>query len=293
MEFDENFKKIDAESLWWLMVVHEYDPIFYMRARIQGSECLQLQKAYAFETALDIGCGPGSCWPFLKSMNIIGLDIKIGKLLKKRAAKYGVELIKADAQHLPVREETVALVLCEEVLEHLNDPLLALHEISRVMKNDAKLLVDVPALLDKIRDPALAPFVILLERFAEKIRGQTEQKELKEEYGGELKTVETISRIIGKMPSKSVRLLAFRIVWIFWTARSALAEHVGTYGWAWKGMLERAGFTIEKVQGCAILYLPALLMKNLEPLNQIEDRIRSRYPFRELGQILCMRLRKN
>lgn len=290
---EENLKKLDAESLWWLMVVHEYDPIFYMRARIQGDECLRLKEKRLSETALDVGCGPGPCWPFLKGMHIIGLDIKIGALVKERAKQNDVELVIADAQHLPIKEKEVALLTCEEVLEHLPNPFLALREVSRVMKDDGVLLVDVPALIDKVRDPALTPFVILIERIVEKIRGQTKSKGLKEEYGGELRTVETSKRMISRIPSRRLRLLALRLVWIFWTVRSALAEHVGTYGWSWTSILEKAGFTIEKVQGCAIFYLPALLMKDLEPLNRFEERIRAKYPFRTLGQIMCIRARKS
>lgn len=289
---DANLKRLDAESLWWLMVVHEYDPIFYMRARIQGAECQRLKEKHLSEIALDVGCGPGPCWPFLKGMQIIGLDIRIGALVKERAKQNNVDLIIADAQHLPIKEKEVSLLTCEEVLEHLPNPYLALQEVSRVMKDKGILLVDVPALIDKVRDPALAPFVMLIERIMEKMRGQTKSKGLKEEYEGELRTVETSKRMISTIPSMRLRLFALRLVWIFWTVRSALAEHVGTYGWSWTSIIEKAGFNIDKTQGCAIFYLPALLMRNLEPVNRFEERIRAKYPFRALGQIMCIRAHK-
>jgi len=289
---EKNVEKIDPESLWWLMVVHEWDPIFYMRDHIQGGECLSLRKKYVSQTALDVGCGPGPCWPFLKGMRIIGLDIKIGPSIKNRAKQYGVELVIADAQHLPIKKKEIALLTCEEVLEHLHDPFLALREISRVMKDDGVLLVDTPVLLDKVRDRAIAPFVILLEKIVEKIRGQGEKKGSKEDGGGRLRTVETAAVVISRIPSEYLRLLALRFIWIFWTVRAALEEHVGTYGWAWTTILKKAGFEIEKVQGCAIFYLPALMMKNLAPLNRFEEKIRAKYPFHALGQIMCIRARK-
>jgi SAM-dependent methyltransferase len=50
----------------------------------------------------------------------------------------------ADVHRLPFREETFDIVLCTEVLEHLDAPDSALRELHRVLKPGGKLLLTTP-----------------------------------------------------------------------------------------------------------------------------------------------------
>jgi SAM-dependent methyltransferase len=52
--------------------------------------------------------------------------------------------IQADAYHLPFGDDTFAVALCAEVIEHTHSPALALREIRRVLKPGGKLLLTTP-----------------------------------------------------------------------------------------------------------------------------------------------------
>lgn len=98
------------------------------------------------ESVLDVGCGEGitlnkltQMYPNLKAE---GLDyseeaIKIGKQVYPN-----LKLIKGDIYKLPYKDNSFEVVLCNEVLEHLEYPEKALDELKRV--SSKYLLLSVP-----------------------------------------------------------------------------------------------------------------------------------------------------
>ena len=52
--------------------------------------------------------------------------------------------VVGDVQHLPIKEGSVSKILCSQVIEHLDNPCLAISEIKRVMRNDGVAHIDVP-----------------------------------------------------------------------------------------------------------------------------------------------------
>lgn len=90
------------------------------------------------ESILDVGCASG--WFLFQlskefpSARCYGIDIydKGIKYAKKIYPK--IEFEVADAHKLPYQKTTFDLVVCTEVLEHLDDPKLAILEIKRVLK---------------------------------------------------------------------------------------------------------------------------------------------------------------
>jgi ubiquinone/menaquinone biosynthesis C-methylase UbiE len=74
--------------------------------------------------------------------------LKIAKEGAKDRSK--IDLILADARHLPFRDLSVDIVLCSEVLEHLYDPLQALSELLRIFRNTLLLTVPVETISKKI-----------------------------------------------------------------------------------------------------------------------------------------------
>lgn len=78
---------------------------------------------------LDIGCGPS---PYKRYFpNRIGLDT---------ASKDGVDVV-ATIYELPFENEKFDIILCTEVLEHLNSPESAIKEIARVLKKEGVLIL--------------------------------------------------------------------------------------------------------------------------------------------------------
>jgi len=88
---------------------------------------------------LDCGCGFGAFYDLTKDFNTIYLDISLN-LLKRFELKE--RKICGNILHLPFKDNTFDLVLCINVLEHV-DYLKALNEIKRVLKDNGHLIVVV------------------------------------------------------------------------------------------------------------------------------------------------------
>ncbi len=107
---------------------------------------------------LDIGCGSGrhTCAAYgLPAVIVVGADLKYEDLveaaerlkLHDRLGEHGGGawgLAAADVTNLPFKDEYFDLVICSEVLEHIENHLHAIREIVRVLKPGRNLVVSVP-----------------------------------------------------------------------------------------------------------------------------------------------------
>jgi len=80
-----------------------------------------------FRCTLDIGYGE-------RTRGDINLDI-----IRTKATN-----LIASAENLPLKDESISLVLCSQVLEHLSKPKVALQEINRVLDKKGVAQIDVP-----------------------------------------------------------------------------------------------------------------------------------------------------
>lgn len=71
-------------------------------------------------------------------------DITVGGLLQERPWNYGKTDIICDIIDIPLADKTVDVILCTEVFEHLKNPILALKEFSRILKQGGKLILTAP-----------------------------------------------------------------------------------------------------------------------------------------------------
>jgi SAM-dependent methyltransferase len=101
--------------------------------------------------ALDVGCGPGSVTASLARAAgpdglALGVDISEPMLARAVRAEAGPQIgfLRADAQRLPLRDETVDGVVSIAVLQLIPDPLAALAEMARVLRPGGRLAVMVP-----------------------------------------------------------------------------------------------------------------------------------------------------
>ena len=106
---------------------------------------------------LDVGCGEGrhifgimQDYPLMKC---IGLDMDKESLEKaeegyeyfKSISEAGAQFLKGSAYSLPFPDESIDLIVCSEVLEHLHEYNDAVKEIHRVLKPGGKFYASVPA----------------------------------------------------------------------------------------------------------------------------------------------------
>ena len=106
---------------------------------------------------LDVGCGEGrhifgimQDYPLMKC---IGLDMDKESLEKaeegyeyfKSISEAGARFLKGSAYSLPFPDESIDLIVCSEVLEHLHEYNDAVKEIHRVLKPGGKFYASVPA----------------------------------------------------------------------------------------------------------------------------------------------------
>jgi len=88
---------------------------------------------------LDLGCGQG------KTPNSIGVDVTKTK---------GVDVL-ADVQYLPFKTSIADKIVCYQLLEHVDNLIMTMEEMHRVLKPKGKAIIEVPHVrgLDAFRDP--------------------------------------------------------------------------------------------------------------------------------------------
>lgn len=110
------------------------------------SSLISLAKPLKAELVLDAGCGEGFTMDKL-TKNGIGKEIE-GIEYSKEAVSFGKKLFpnltfkEGSVYELPYKDNFFDLVICTEVLEHLEEPAKALKEMSRVSRK--YLVISVP-----------------------------------------------------------------------------------------------------------------------------------------------------
>lgn len=95
---------------------------------------------------LDVGCGTGLLFDYVaeKAETLVGIDIARQILLqaKKRAKNLNnVNLIWADVDHMPLRENVFSHVFAFTLIQNTPNPVKSLEEIKRVAKENAAIVV--------------------------------------------------------------------------------------------------------------------------------------------------------
>ena len=99
--------------------------------------------------AADVGAAAGGNTRVLESLGWTPLALEYSQTGAALAQNRGLRVSRADAQALPLKDTSMAVVTALDVLEHLEDDAQAARELRRVLRPDGVLVVAVPA------DPAL------------------------------------------------------------------------------------------------------------------------------------------
>lgn len=101
-------------------------------------------------TILDAGAGSGKKQKYCKHLNYISQDISEYKGTEKTGGLHTGKVdyskldIVSDIIDIPIENESLDAILCVEVIEHVENPLLVFKEFQRVLKKDGILILTAP-----------------------------------------------------------------------------------------------------------------------------------------------------
>lgn len=91
---------------------------------------------------LDVGCGTGRMLSYFSEVEKYGVDISVD--MAKMCRDKGIEACMGNVEDLPYLDESMDMVICTDVLEHVFDLHKTLSEINRVVKRGGHIILRVP-----------------------------------------------------------------------------------------------------------------------------------------------------
>jgi O-antigen biosynthesis protein len=107
---------------------------------------------------LDLGCGTGYGSDFLikkykpKGINAIDISAQAIEYANKNFIDNNLSFLIASAEKIPFENESFDIVICYELIEHVNNYLIVFDEIRRVLKEDGILIISTPRRKEKLRN---------------------------------------------------------------------------------------------------------------------------------------------
>lgn len=93
---------------------------------------------------LDVGCNSGAFGAALMKKGCAVAGIDLSHELVAVAKSRGVDAVQGFAEDLPFASNSFDAAICAELLEHVLDPSMVLHEVARVLKPGGLLVGSVP-----------------------------------------------------------------------------------------------------------------------------------------------------
>jgi len=97
---------------------------------------------------LDVGCGAGSKTKMLKKIfpgfTFLGCDVSKKAISYANKDSSGIKFFVADAQKLPIKTNSIDVVIAQSVLDHLESPEKGMSEVYRVLKKGGTFLFTDP-----------------------------------------------------------------------------------------------------------------------------------------------------
>jgi ubiquinone/menaquinone biosynthesis C-methylase UbiE len=139
----------DPESItkWYDALSRSYDELYGEEQDRKHAKVLQLLGDKQFKMIVDVGCGTGNLLGLISPRSQVGLgiDLSIEMLnrAKRRTTDTGIQLVRADASHLPLQDHIADGVTSVSMTE--SGPVFEEHfnELSRIATKDATLIMTI------------------------------------------------------------------------------------------------------------------------------------------------------
>ena len=92
-------------------------------------------------TVLEVGGGSFSHFHLPEASTLITLDISHGQLLRNQDANHKIQ---GDGHFIPLKDQSIDIIICFNVIEHLDDPKTAMKEMIRSLKPKGQLILNCP-----------------------------------------------------------------------------------------------------------------------------------------------------
>lgn len=131
---------------------HLYNMRYEEEQKLKISFLLNKLRPKEDEILLDIGCGTGILFKMVNCKIIIGVDISIN-MLREIKDREKINLILADGEYLPIRDESIDIITSVTVLNLIIDKKQFLNEIIRCLKRGGRfgislLNIEEPPMLE-------------------------------------------------------------------------------------------------------------------------------------------------
>ncbi len=140
-------KKHFFQPSWYSLFINPY---FIARYGLLNKIKVFAKNDFSGQIFLDIGCG-GKPYQnlFLNLEKYIGIDVEGGghKDEAKNVDKF------YDGKIIPFSDNNFDVVICTQVLEHVEDPIFLLQEINRILKPGGKIFLTMPFVWNEHETP--------------------------------------------------------------------------------------------------------------------------------------------
>jgi phosphatidylethanolamine/phosphatidyl-N-methylethanolamine N-methyltransferase len=123
---------------------HFYDLVFGPAFRAARRRAIRMLELDAGDRVLEVGVGTGLSFPFFPpDCRVIGVDISREMLSRARDRAHGAGggLVEGDVGDLPFRDGVFDAVLAPFVVSAVPDPVAMMHQINRVTRPDARVVL--------------------------------------------------------------------------------------------------------------------------------------------------------
>lgn len=150
------------------------DPIDYLDHAAREGRGYKLRLLDALDlrpedTALDLGCGPGTDLPAMaeRAGSVIGVDLDPVMVAEARRRTEGlpVEVLLGDAHALPLDPGSVSRVRVDRLLHLVRDPAAVLAEVARVLRPGGRAVLAQPDWETLVLDPGAVSVNLAFNRF--------------------------------------------------------------------------------------------------------------------------------